>query len=75
MRRRTILALTIGVAAVAAAVVRAGAGAVAQALESLHLSGLAMLALETGVVLITLNYRFAPPLEAMGRELRAPAER
>ena len=45
MQRGTVIALTIGVAAVAAAVVRAGAGAVAQALESLHLSGLLVLAL------------------------------
>jgi len=45
VRRGTIIALTIGVAAVAAAVIRAGAGAVAQALESLHLSGLLVLAL------------------------------
>jgi hypothetical protein len=45
MRRGTVIALTIGLAAVAAAVIRAGAGAVAQALESLHLSGLLVLAL------------------------------
>ncbi|HXC23591.1 MAG TPA: lysylphosphatidylglycerol synthase domain-containing protein [Solirubrobacteraceae bacterium] len=45
MQRGTVIALTIGVAAVAAAVVRAGAGAVAQALESLRLSGLLVLAL------------------------------
>jgi putative membrane protein len=45
VQRGTVIALTIGVAAVAAAVVRAGAGAVAQALESLHLSGLLVLAL------------------------------
>ena len=45
MQRGTVIALTIGVAAVAAAVVRAGAGAVAQALERLHLSGLLVLAL------------------------------
>ena len=45
MQRGTVIALTIGVAAVAAAVIRAGAGAVAQALESLHLSGLLVLAL------------------------------
>ena len=45
MQRRTVIAFTIGVAAVAAAVIRAGAGAVAQALESLHLSGLLVLAL------------------------------
>jgi putative membrane protein len=45
VRRGTIVALTIGVAAGAAAVIRAGAGAVAQALESLHLSGLLVLAL------------------------------
>jgi putative membrane protein len=40
-----VIALTIGVAAGAAAVIRAGAGAVTQALESLHLSGLLVLAL------------------------------
>jgi putative membrane protein len=45
VRRGTIIALTIGVAAVAAVVIRAGAGAVAQALESLHLSGLLVLVL------------------------------
>ena len=45
MKRGTFIALTIGVAAAAAAVIRAGAGAVAQALESLHLSGLLVLAL------------------------------
>lgn len=45
MRRGTLIALTIGVAAVAAGVIRAGAGAVAQALDSLHLSGLIVLAL------------------------------
>lgn len=45
MQRGTVIALTIGVAAVAAAVIRAGAGAVAQALESLHLSGLLVLVL------------------------------
>ena len=45
VQRGTLIALTIGVAAVAAAVIRAGAGAVAQALESLHLSGLLVLAL------------------------------
>ena len=45
MQRGTVIALTIGVAAVAAVVIHAGAGAVAQALESLHLSGLLVLAL------------------------------
>jgi putative membrane protein len=45
MRRGPVIALTIGVAAAAAAVIRAGAGAVAQALESLHLSGLLVLTL------------------------------
>jgi len=45
MRRGPVIALTIGVAAAATAVIRAGAGAVAQALESLHLSGLLVLAL------------------------------
>ncbi len=45
MQRGTVIALTIGVIAVAAAVVRAGAGAVAKALESLHMIGLSVLAL------------------------------
>jgi putative membrane protein len=45
VQRGTVIALTIGVAAVAAAVIRTGAGAVAQALERLHLSGLLVLAL------------------------------
>ena len=45
VQRGTVIAFTIGVAAMAAAVIRAGAGAVAQALESLHLSGLLVLAL------------------------------
>ena len=45
MQRGTVIALTLGLAAAAAAVVRAGAGAVAQAFESLHLSGLLVLAL------------------------------
>ena len=45
MQRRTAIALVIGVAAVAAAVVYAGAGAVAQAVASLRLSGLLVLVL------------------------------
>jgi glycosyltransferase 2 family protein len=45
VRRGTIIALTIGAAAVAAAVFHAGAGTVAQALESIHISGLGVLAL------------------------------
>jgi putative membrane protein len=45
VQRGPVIALTIGVAAAAAAVIRAGAGAVAQALESLHLSGLLVLTL------------------------------
>jgi putative membrane protein len=45
MRRGTLIALTIGLAAGAAAVLRSGAGAVAQALERLHLGGLLVLAL------------------------------
>jgi putative membrane protein len=45
VQRGTVIALTIGAAAVAAAVIRAGAGSVAQALESLHLRGLLELAL------------------------------
>jgi putative membrane protein len=45
VQRGTVIALAIGVAAVSAAVIRAGAGAVAQALGSLHSSGLLVLAL------------------------------
>jgi putative membrane protein len=45
VQRATVIAITIGIAAVAAAVIRAGAGAIAQALESLHLRGLLVLAL------------------------------
>jgi putative membrane protein len=45
VQRRTAIALIIGVAAVAAAVVYAGAGAVAQAVASLRLSGLLVLVL------------------------------
>lgn len=43
MQRRTAIALLIGVAAVAGAVVYAGAGAVARAVESLRISGLLLL--------------------------------
>jgi putative membrane protein len=45
MQRGPVIALTIGVAAAGAAVIRAGAGAVTQAFESLHSSGLLVLAL------------------------------
>jgi putative membrane protein len=45
MQRRTAIALIIGLAAVVAAVVYAGAGAVTQALESLRVSGLLVLVL------------------------------
>ena len=45
MQRRTAIALVIGVAGVVAAVVYAGAGAVTQAVESLHISGLLLLVL------------------------------
>ncbi len=45
MRRGTVIALTIGVAATAAAVIHAGAGAVGQALAGIHVSGLSLLAL------------------------------
>src|SRR4029077_16809850 len=45
VQRRTAIALITGVAAVAAAVVYAGAGAVAQAVASLRLSGLLVLVL------------------------------
>jgi hypothetical protein len=61
VRRGTIIALAIGVAAGAAAVIRAGAGAVAQALESLHVSGLLVMALLhlPIVVLMGLAWRLA----------------
>lgn len=45
MRRHTTLALIIGLAAIVAAVVYAGAGAVAQAIASLRISGLVVLVL------------------------------
>jgi putative membrane protein len=45
VQRGTVIALTIGAVAVAAAVIRAGAGSIAQTLESLHLRGLLVLAL------------------------------
>jgi putative membrane protein len=45
VQRRTAIALIIGVAGVVAAVLYAGAGAVAQAVVSLHLSGLLLLVL------------------------------
>lgn len=45
MQRGTAIALVIGVAGVAAAVVYAGAGAVGQAVESLRISGLLLLVL------------------------------
>ena len=45
MRRGTVVALTIGVLATAAAVVYAGAGSVARALETLHVRGLLVLVL------------------------------
>ena len=56
MQRGTVIALTIGVAAVAAAVIRAGAGAVAQALESLHLSGLLVLVLLHVPIVVLLGF-------------------
>jgi hypothetical protein len=45
VRPGTAIALIIGVAAMAAAVVQAGSGAVAQALERLHMGGLLVLVL------------------------------
>ena len=61
MRRRTAIALVIGLAAVVAAVIYAGAGAVAQAIASLHLSGLLVLVLLhlPSVVLMGLAWRLA----------------
>ena len=45
MQRHTAIALVVGLAAIVAAVVYAGAGAVAQATASLHISGLLVLVL------------------------------
>ena len=45
MRRHTVIALVLGLAAIVAGVVYAGAGAVAQAVESLRISGLLVLVL------------------------------
>jgi putative membrane protein len=45
VQRHAVIALVIGLAAIVAAVVYAGAGAVAQAIESLHVSGLLVLVL------------------------------
>jgi putative membrane protein len=45
VRRHTVIALVIGLAAIVAAVVYAGAGAVARAIESLRISGLLLLVL------------------------------
>jgi len=61
VRRRTAIALVIGLAAVVAAVIYAGAGAVAQAIASLHLSGLLVLVLLhlPSVVLMGLAWRLA----------------
>jgi len=60
-QRGPVIALTIGVAAAGAAVIRAGAGAVTQALERLHSSGLLVLALLhlPIVVLMGLAWRLA----------------
>lgn len=61
MQRRTAIALICGVAAVAAAVIYAGAGAVLQAVASLHLSGLLLLVLlhVPAVVMMGLGWWFA----------------
>jgi putative membrane protein len=61
VQRRTAIALICGVAAVAAAVIYAGAGAVLQAVASLHLSGLLVLVLlhVPSVVLMGLGWWFA----------------
>ena len=61
MQRRTAIALICGVAAVAAAVIYAGAGAVLQAVASLHLSGLLVLVLlhVPAVVLMGVGWWFA----------------
>jgi putative membrane protein len=61
VQRRTAIALICGIAAVAAAVIYAGAGAVLQTVASLHLSGLAVLVLlhVPAVVLMGLGWWFA----------------
>lgn len=61
MQRRTAIALICGLAAVAAAVIYAGAGAVLQAVASLHVSGLLVLVLlhVPSVVLMGLGWWFA----------------
>ena len=72
MRRRTAIALVIGLAATAAAVVYAGAGAVAQAIASLHLSGLLVLVLLhlPSVVLMGLAWRLASGSEPPASQAR-----
>ena len=61
MQRHTAIALVIGLAATVAAVIYAGAGAVAQAIATLHLSGLLVLVLLhlPSVVLMGLAWRLA----------------
>jgi len=61
VQRRTAIALICGLAAVAAAVIYAGAGAVLQAVASLHVSGLLVLVLlhVPSVVLMGLGWWFA----------------
>jgi putative membrane protein len=61
VRHRTAIALICGVAAAAAAVIYAGAGAVLQAVASLHLSGLLLLVLlhVPAVVMMGLGWWFA----------------
>ena len=61
MPRRTAIALIIGLAAIVAAVVYAGAGAVAQAIGSLRISGLLLLVLLhlPAVVMMGLAWGFA----------------
>jgi putative membrane protein len=61
VQRRTAIALICGVAAVAAAVIYAGAGAVLQAVASLHLSGLLVLVLlhVPAVAMMGLGWWFA----------------
>ena len=72
MRRRTAITLVIGLAATAAAVVYAGAGAVAQAIASLHLSGLLVLVLLhlPSVVLMGLAWRLASGSEPPASQAR-----
>jgi putative membrane protein len=56
VQRHTAIALVVGLAAIVAAVVYAGAGAVAQAIESLHISGLLVLVLLHLPIIATMGF-------------------